>query len=348
MNTAPLLIESHPPMVKITLNRPTVLNSLTQEMIQLIKNELEKATTSKNIQFILLQGSGDRAFCAGADVKFFASLIKEGHWEELDLFFKNEYELDLLIHQYPKPIIVLADGITMGGGLGLAAGADIVIATERTRIAMPETRIGFFPDIGATGWLFSKVPPGYPEYLALTGYDMKGKECVRVGLATDYVLSKVKSEIITRLENYDGSILPTQSELVSKLHGLLEPFVDTQIPKQNERDLWVKTHFMGKKTIQDLMKSLATCEASDPFCKEVYRSISERSPTALVLTLKLLRVNEGKPLVEVFENERKATQFITRHPDFLEGIRARLIDKDNHPNWNPGTIEGVNLSKLEL
>ena len=121
---------------------------------------------------MVICGAGDRGFCAGGDLKELTRAVQAGAVHLADQFFHDEYALDLMLHQCPKPVVVLAHGITMGGGLGLAAGADIVVATETTRMAMPETRIGFFPDVGGTGWLFTKCPPGYPEYLALTGYEL--------------------------------------------------------------------------------------------------------------------------------------------------------------------------------
>ena len=123
---------------------------------------------------MVICGAGDRGFCAGGDLKELTRAVQAGAVHLADQFFREEYALDLMIHQCPKPVVVLAHGITMGGGLGLAAGADLVVATEATRMAMPETRIGFFPDVGGTGWLFTKCPPGYPEYLALTGYELAG------------------------------------------------------------------------------------------------------------------------------------------------------------------------------
>ncbi len=162
-------------MAEIILNRPDAINSLNTEMIKSITDYLNMALGNDQCRFILFYGSGNKGFCAGGDVKDLARKADKKLFDEVNLFFKKEYALDLMIHNSTKPIIVIADGVTMGGGLGIAAGADIVLATERTRMAMPEARIGFFPDVGATGWLFSRCPKGYPEYLSLTGYEMRAK-----------------------------------------------------------------------------------------------------------------------------------------------------------------------------
>ena len=147
-------------MQTIVLNRPEALNSLSYEMITLIRKAVEQAAADETVRLLLFYGIGERGFCAGGDIKAMARDVREGRVERALHFLAEEYALDLAIHRYPKPVVVLADGITMGGGLGLTAGADFVLATERTRMAMPETRIGFFPDVGATGWLFVKCPPG--------------------------------------------------------------------------------------------------------------------------------------------------------------------------------------------
>ena len=188
----------------LVLNRPRVLNTLNREMIRLLGRGLEEALAAADVRLVVISGAGDRGFCAGGDLKELTQAVQTGAVHLADQFFREEYALDLMIHQCPKPVVVLAHGITMGGGLGLAAGADLVVATEATRMAMPETRIGFFPDVGGTGWLFTKCPPGYPEYLALTGYELLGAECVRLGLATHLADSARLPELREALKDCAG------------------------------------------------------------------------------------------------------------------------------------------------
>ena len=159
---SPVVIEQSGQVLAITLNRPQAINSLNLEMVRLLQAALEIARKDARIHFVLLKGAGERGFCAGGDLKTLAQAVQAGEAWRADQFFQEEYALDLTVHEFPKPVVVLADGVTMGGGLGLAAGADLVIATERTRIALPETRIGFFPDVGATGWLFTQMSAGLP------------------------------------------------------------------------------------------------------------------------------------------------------------------------------------------
>jgi len=229
----------------------------------------------------------------------------------------------------------------MGGGLGLAAGADIVLATESTRMAMPETRIGFFPDVGATGWLFTKCPPGYPEYLTLTGYELMGAECVRLGLATHLVAEDRLSQLRQALE-HEAENLPTQRPQAAKaLQEILAPFATKEIDLHPELDAWVQEHFAGKQSLQELLTALKQCRYEAKLCEHAYSRLVERSPTALAVALQLLRANAGRPLAEVYRREALAAHFLITHPDYLEGIRARIIDKDNQPRWQPPTIEAL-------
>jgi enoyl-CoA hydratase len=345
---SPVIIHRSKSMVSIILNRPEILNSLNIEMVRIITGYLREALTDRKCKFILFYGSGNKGFCAGGDIKELAWEVKVKAYDQAKSFFAEEYSLDLMIHNYPKPLIVIADGITMGGGLGIAAGADIVIATERTRMAMPETRIGFFPDVGATGWLFLKCPQGYPEYLGLTGYDMKGMECVRFGLATHFINAGEIPALIKTLAEYEPEEGLKKELLLSGLKKQLVHFFNFNVPKNPNMDSWVSEYFSGKSDLNDILTSLSHCSLQINLCDEVFAGIKERSPTALALTLKLLRHNEYRPMPEVFAAELKAAEYIIRHPDYIEGVRARLLDKDNLPRWNPDEISKVDLTNLKL
>jgi enoyl-CoA hydratase/carnithine racemase len=336
-----VLVERYDSMMAIILNRPRVINALTTEMIRLIRQALDEAKAENRFQFVLLSGTGSRGFCAGGDIKRLAKAVGEKAFWRAELFFHEEYALDLYLHRFPKPVIVIADGITMGGGLGLSAGADLVVATESTVMAMPETRIGFFPDVGATGWMFTKCPMGCPEYLGLTGYEVTGAECIRLGLANGLTGRARLQELKEALTNHPAKISSEKGEAVGQLNILLNPFLEKKILPSPEMDEWVKTHFSGKTAIQEIMDSLLQCDPQTRWCEDTYRQLSQRSPTALVLTLKLLRHNEGRPLEEVFPAEEQAAHFMIRHPDYLEGIRAHILDKDDQPRWQPPTIDEV-------
>lgn len=330
--------------LSIILNRPEAINSLSEAMIDRMSILLDEAAADEQCLFVLFYGNGPKGFCAGGDVKELARLVSLKQYDQVDSFFRKEYGLDLKIHLFPKPVIVLANGITMGGGLGIAAGAGISIATERTRMAMPETRIGFFPDIGSTGWMFERCPKGYPEYLGLTGYDMTGSECVRLGFATHYMKSENIPRLIDILKNNELKGGQGKQEIRNRLLEKISGLLDFNIPINLAMDAWVEKYFAGKSDIQEILASLSQCHEQEDHCSEVFRSIAERAPTALILTLKLLRYNEGRSIADVLATELKAAQFITRHPDYLEGIRARLVDRDDKPTWTPDRIDLVDPS----
>ena len=337
----PVLVKRLPGLLALTLNRPSVLNTLNREMIRRLRQAFDKALEDGEVRLVLISGAGERGFCAGGDLKELTQAVREDQVQLADQFFREEYALDLLIHQAPKPVVVLAPGITMGGGLGLATGADIVVATESTRMAMPETRIGFFPDVGATGWLFTKCPAGYPEYLTLTGYELMGPECVRLGLATHLVAADRLPQLRQALEN-GAENLPTQRHNAAKaLQDILAPFAQKEIDPNPEMDAWVQQHFAGKRSLQEIVVSLKQCRQEAKLCQEAYNRMAERSPTSLAVTLQLLRANQGRPLTEVYQREALAAHFLITHPDYLEGIRARIIDKDDQPRWQPPTIEAL-------
>ena len=340
-----VLVECYRHMV-ITLNRPRAINALTTEMIRSIRQAVKEALAEERVRFILIQGAGSRGFCAGGDVKKLAEAVRENDFGRAEQFFKEEYALDLLIHRSSKPIIVIADGVTMGGGLGLSAGADLVVATESSLMAMPETRIGFFPDVGATGWMFLKCPKGYPEYLGLTGYEVEGIECVRIGLADVLTRRGQLHEMREALVDYPGEVSSDRSVAREEIKTYLAPFFEREAPPRPEADAWVETHFSGKFSVREIMAVLSQCGSTDPACGNTHRRLLECSPTSLVLTLGLLRRNEGRPLEEVFLAEERAAGFMIRRPDYFEGIRARLFEKDDHPRWRPSSLDEVRSDEI--
>jgi enoyl-CoA hydratase/carnithine racemase len=335
-------------VMSIILNRPETLNSLNLEMVRSLAGYMAEALKDETCRLVLFFGMGERGFCAGGDLKRLVYDFHHHNTADVYRFFIEECALDLAIFQFPKPVIVIADGITMGGGLGIAAGADWIIATEKTRMAMPETRIGFFPDVGATGWMFKKCPSGYPEYLALTSHEVIGVECVRLGLATHYIDSKHIQNFIRDTESFEPSKSMNLKESLSGLMKKVALYFDANIATKRDMDHWIAEYFAGRSSLQEIIGLLQTCRITLAPCDGILSELHEKSPTAMVLTLKLLRHNEFLPISRVFETDFRAIQFIVNHPDFFEGIRARLIDKDHRPRWQPDDIDQVDLSELRL
>ncbi len=337
-----IIIKHNPASVSIILNRPEVINSLSISMIDAIHDALSEAIHNDRILFIILYASGTRGFCAGGDIKalYKASVMADSAF--IKDFYQKEYALDYMIHTYPKPVIAVANGITMGGGMGLAAGADIIVVTEKTIMAMPESRIGFFPDVGSTGWLFTTCKTGYPKYVALTGDALHGGECVYVGLANYQILSHTYSQLIQKLEQIE-----TSNDICQSMETIIEPY---KVPVQaydSDKDRWVADYFDTDAALPRILESLKHCSSEIELCNGVFSRIGERSPTSLVLTDMLLTANKGKMLQEVFARELKAALYMTLHHDYREGVRTRLIDKDNKPRWDPSTIDDVDTHELQ-
>ena len=334
-----VLISRTKVVLHIILNRPEAINSLTLEMMRIIAAEIDKARSDDAVKLVIFSGSGAKGFCSGGDLKIMAQAVMEKDIEPPMLFLKVEYALNLAIRRFPKPVIVFAHGITMGGGLGISSCADIVVANENTRMALPETRIGFFPDVGATGWLFQKCGRGYPEFIGLTGYELLGPECVRVAMA-DYLIPS------TRFDKALDAVIERSPELPASrkaaaavLAEIISPFRQQNIPTKKDMDLWVETYFADKTSVLELLKDLKACSIQNNLCEGVFTRLSEYSPIAVVTTLKCLRRNEHKDLAEVYEYDLSVARFLMIQHDFHEGVRARLIDKDDRPHWDPASFE---------
>jgi enoyl-CoA hydratase/carnithine racemase len=334
-----VLIRRTKAALHLILNRPEAINSLTMEMLRIIADEIAKAASEKAVKLVIFSGSGAKGFCAGGDIKIMAQAVTKNDIEPAMLFLKVENELDLAVHRFHKPVVVFAHGITMGGGLGLSAGADIVVANETTRMAMPETRIGFFPDVGSTGWLFKKCGRGYPEFLGLTGYELLGPECVRIGLANCLIPSTRFDKALDAVIEHSSELPSDRKAATAVLTEIIGPFIQPDIPTMKDMDRWVETYFAGKTSVLDLLKDLKACSNQNDLCEGVFARLSERSPLAVATTLKCLRRDENKDLASIYESDLSVARFLMTQHDFREGVRARLIDKDDQPHWDPESFE---------
>jgi enoyl-CoA hydratase/carnithine racemase len=334
-----VLIRRTKAALHLILNHPEAINSLTFDMLLIIADEMAKAAFDNTIKLVIFSGSGAKGFCAGGDIKIMAQAVTRNDIEPVMNFLKVENEIDLAIYSFHKPVVVFAHGVTMGGGLGLSAGADIVVANETTRMAMPETRIGFFPDVGSTGWLFQKCGRGYPEFLGLTGYDLQGSECVRIGLADCLIPSTRFDKALDAVIELSSELPTSRKAAAAALTEILNPFMQPDIPVNKDMDIWIETYFADKTSVLDLLKDLKACSDQNDLCEGIFARLSERSPLAVVTTLQCLRRDENKELAEVYESDLSVARFLMTQHDFREGVRARLIDKDNRPHWNPESFE---------
>ena len=297
----------------VTLNRPQALNALSFGMLETLTRCLDDWEDDERVASIVLRGAGDKAFCAGGDVRALYRSFKEGHGTPLR-YFEIEYALDLRIHRYPKPIEAVMDGIVMGGGMGLAQGARRRVVGDRTRMAMPETAIGLFPDVGGSYFL-SRLPGRTGLYLGLVGPTIDAADALYCGLADVHVDGR---------ESLPGSTLER-----------LRPAIDA--------------HFSAP-SVTSILASLAT-EEREPYrewAAKTRAALLRHSPTMLEVTFEQLRRGAGMSLEDCFAMELGLVARCFEQGDFLEGIRALLVDKDNLPRWNPPSLAGVSRESVNV
>ncbi len=312
-----ILVERQGQAGYITLDRPDALNSLTLDMIRDIHAGLRVHEADTSVDVIVLRSSSARAFCAGGDMKATRLQALAREWDALHAFFKEEYALNLHIEQCAKPYVSLVNGIAMGGGLGLSVHGEFMIVSETARLAMPETAIGFFPDVGGTHFL-SRLPFGAGLWLALTGAPVKGAEAVTVGLATHFVHSDHWPELTQAIEA-DGR---------DALNVTLNALSQTRPDEAFLQILQQRQEWFDSDNQHSLITTLQNVSESDDDAAMLLKRILTVSPFAMDLTRRLLTEARHHDLATCLQLELDAADEAVRHPDFVEGIRAVLVDKD--------------------
>ena len=335
-NRSELLVGVASRQGRITLNRPRALNALTLEMLGELAVLLGQWAENDAIDSVLISGAGERAFCAGADVKsvYFAGqprIVAERGSLAAD-FFRAEYELDYLIACYPKPILVYADAITMGGGMGIAVHASHCIVSESTIMAMPETAIGFIPDVGASYFLSRLGPLGV--LLALTGHAIDGRQAVELGLATHFVERAHFDALQTCMANRDVD------SCLSDFSAPLTASEDLILMRELAERCFSAS---SVSEITERLSSVAGQPASGlaRVADTFQEKLRERSPTSVSVAWEQLRRGRELSLRECLVMEYRTAQRCFQHRDFYEGVRAALVDKDRAPQWRPARIEDV-------
>lgn len=342
--TEALIAERRGPLGLITLNRPKALNALTQEMIGVMHATLDRWTEDPGVAAVIVRGAGDRAFCAGGDVVAIyrdglAARAGESQGAVTRSFFRDEYRLDHRIHTYPKPYIALLDGLTMGGGVGVSVHGRFRVATESMVFAMPETGIGLFPDVGAT-WFLPRAPGETGTYLALTGRRCSTADCYYIGYATHDVPKAELDRLIEDLAAADWHRDPDQviAHVLSNHRQDPGPAPLAAIRPAIDR-------CFGHDSVEAILAALRA--EGGPWAQETLETLAALSPTSLKLTLAALRRGRTMRYAECVTMEYRLTQFCMAGHDFFEGVRARLIDKDNTPHWIPADLAGVDDSAIE-
>ena len=328
-----IIVETQGGLGRIRLNRPKAIHALTREMCESMAAALLHWRSDTNVRAVLIDHAEGRGFCAGGDVVMLAKSGASDGTQARD-FFEAEYRLNHLLFTYPKPTAAVMDGITMGGGVGISLPCDFRIATENTRFAMPETGIGLFPDVGG-GWYLSRLPGRVGQFMALTGARLDGAECRYLGLATHYVEQSSLEEMIERM-----------AKTPTRLKGAIGNFAATPPDAKIEQNLALIARNFASDRLEEILASL---EADESEWAETERAtLSLKSPLSCKVSLRLLAEGAKR---RNFSDEMRAeyalASRVARTHDFIEGVRALLIDKDNQPQWDPATPEEVSDRMLD-
>jgi enoyl-CoA hydratase len=311
----------------LSLNRPAAIHALTLPMVHAMTAALLEWREGPEVHAVIIDHAEGRGFCSGGDIAFLRNSALNDGGVSGRQFFQDEYQLNHLIFTYPKPVVAFMDGITMGGGVGISQPARFHVATENTRYAMPETGIGLFPDVGG-GWYLSRLPHRIGQFLALTGARLDGAECLWAGLATHYLPHDVLAEAKERIAHgHDpGQVLSAMA--VTPPHARIEDNAQA-----------IARHFASDR-YEDILASLEH-DDSDWGAKEL-ATLRTKSPQTCKVALRQLA--DSLKCADFADNMRMEYRIASRVltlPDFAEGVRAVIVDKDNAPKWNPATPEGV-------
>jgi enoyl-CoA hydratase len=304
-------------------------------MVHAMTDVLVKWQTSKKVKCIVIDHAEGRGFCAGGDIAFLRNSALNDEGKSGRQFFHDEYQLNHLLFTYPKPVVAFMDGITMGGGVGISQPARFRVATENTRFAMPETGIGLFPDVGG-GWYLSRLEGRVGQFLALTGARIAGPGCLALGLASHYIPSEALADAKARIAVED----------VERIDGILGTLAVTPPPSKIVETLFqINRHFASDR-FEEILASL-DADASDWAMREA-ATLRSKSPQTCKVALRQLA--ESMKLDDFADNMameyRIASRVLTR-PDFAEGVRAVIVDKDNAPKWDPARPEDVTDALLD-
>ena len=341
--TAQVLSDVRNHIGHLTLNRPAGLNALTLQMVRDLRLQLEAWALDADIHAVVLRGAGPKGFCAGGDIRSLYDSFKSGATLHRD-FFIEEYDLDLFIHHYRKPIVCLMDGFTLGGGMGLAQGAELRVVTERSRLAMPEVGIGYFPDVGGSYFL-SRIPGELGTYLGVTRVQIQAADSLYCGLADWYLDSDRLGELDRAFDQLSWSEYPLKD-----LQGALARLGSQTLPNPPLADLRPAIdHFFALLDIPAIIEQLRSVTVADSheWALKTADLLDTRSPLGMAVTLELLRRGRHLSLEDCFRMELHLDQQWFEHGDLMEGVRALLIDKDKQPRWNPPTVAGLDRRRVD-
>ncbi|CAN7246850.1 enoyl-CoA hydratase/isomerase family protein [Bradyrhizobium sp. LjRoot220] len=321
----------------IRLNRPKAINAVTLEMFRDVDKALDQFEADPDVAVILLEGAGERGLCAGGDIRaLWESSKVRGDLGKI--LWREEYILNARIKKFPKPYVAFMDGIVMGGGVGLSAHSSHRVVTERTKLAMPEVGLGFFPDVGGT-WLLSHAPGEIGTYFGLTGQTMNGPDAIHARFADAVVPSGKLAALREALTKVGAGA--TSAEIKTLIEGFATGETAGPVAAMQEKiDNW-----FAHDRMEDIVASLQ--RDGSEVALATLKTLNEKSPRGMVVTLKLLRLaRESSSLEECLVREYRAALEVFASDDFREGVRAAVIDKDRSPKWSPPRIEDVTPAML--
>ncbi len=335
-----LIVEIKNRVAHLTLNRPQALNALSHAMIRGMADLFTQWAKDPRVLAIVMKGAGEKAFCAGGDIRALRDSAMNGGNLHHD-FFIDEYRLDYQLHRYVKPVICLLDGFVMGGGMGISQGSGYRIVGPKTRMAMPETGIGLFPDVGGSYFL-SRSKVGL--YLGLTGITIKAADALYAGLADRYAATEAISALLADLDALNWSNQP-----VNDVAQLIERHASHagEAPLEKLQSA-IDAHFVPQRSVAEIIASLDAepgCDRAE-WATETAAALRKRSPVMLEVTRRQLNRGAKQSLAESFRMELGMVYECFDHGDLLEGIRAVIIDKDNAPKWRPPTLAEVTDAQL--
>jgi len=343
-----IVLEVRDGVGRILLDRPKALNALTLDKIEAMDPVLRAWAGDPAVRAVVIEGAGNRAFCAGGDIRILYDAGKAGDMEVFRRFFAEEYRLNHLIKTFPKPYVALIDGITMGGGVGVSVHGSHRVATENTVFAMPETGIGLFPDVGGT-WFLPRLPGGLGLYLALTGARLKAADCWYAGLATHVVPADRLPEVTAALSEAEKG--ETESDRrFQAVTAMLDSFHEDPGPAPLEsRRAAIDRCFVGRISVEEVLAALeGETGATADWAAETMAAIRGKCPFATKAAFRQLQVGAGlSDFTRCMEIEYRLSQRLAPGPNFAEGVRTTIIDKGDAPRWRPESLEAVDPREVD-
>jgi len=335
-------------IIEIILNAEKSLNALSFEMVKLLLPALEAYRTDDSVVAIVLDGSGEKAFCAGGDVVNLYKALQTSEGEQFATdYFTGEYKLDYIIHTYPKPIIAWGAGIVMGGGLGLLSGCAHKVVTQTTMIAMPEVTIGLYPDVGAS-WFLNKCPGRTGLFLGITGQRINASDAKYLGIADRLLDNEQRSDLFSKLLAAPWQQEQVDTALINNILRELEANSTTSAQSSAVQDHYqIIQQLTDVDSAAEFVEKLSSIDTDDSWLNKAQKSVSHGSPMSIAMIYRQLNASKFMSLKEAFISELSLSVQCCVIGELAEGVRALLVDKDGSPQWQFKTVESVDNTMLD-